>query len=472
MPAPASLRSQLVIGLSLMMLVATVSVGVITRWNVGRDTYEAQKQHAEALVGALASMLAPAMSKRPLDRVAVQRAVAHIGAQRVLRYLEVVDVAWRVVARSPSKGTRPSTIILRRAIRQRRAVSGVLRGGVVEAAAPIRAVRRVGAVRLRFSGAVVGSSTVVWVIVAVDTLVLLLFVAFVVTRYVARPLTALERAAAQVARGDLEVKLDEDGPRELASLALSFNAMTSSLREQLHHIEQQRRSLIRSEKLASVGRLAAGVAHEVGNPLQSIIGFADILLAGELDDTQRDFLERLQREAQRIHEIVRQMLDYSRPTEEGERGAVRYDDVVNQAVRLVRPQERFKRVEVVDKGIAKAPLVDANESRLVQVIVNLLLNAADAGAQRVTLSVEQDDECVSLGVANDGDPIADDHREHVFDPFFTTKDPGKGTGLGLAVSHSIVESFGGELSLAPQRELTTFMIRLPRHAPGDGGEPE
>ena len=90
----------------------------------------------------------------------------------------------------------------------------------------------------------------------------------------------------------------------------------------------------------------------------------------------------------------------------------------------------------------------------------------------MTLSVEQDDECVSLGVANDGDPIADDHREHVFDPFFTTKDPGKGTGLGLAVSHSIVESFGGELSLAPQRELTTFMIRLPRHAPGDGGEPE
>lgn len=458
------LRGQLIVGLSLMVVVATVSVGVITRWDVGRQLTSQQQARAAALARAVSAVVSSTFAPR-LRRARLEHVVTLLRAQRVLSLVEVFDSRMRVLVRAPSSAQPAATLLVRSAIRRRRALARTIAPTHVEAAAPmLRGGVLLGAVRLRvpLGGRGLGASWVFWLVIGVDALALVLFVAFVITRYVAQPIGAMQRAAAAVAAGDLDVRLDEGGPPELASLSGSFNAMTRSLREQLERLEAQRRSLIRSEKLASVGRLAAGVAHEVGNPLQSIIGFADILLGAEANDERRDFLQRLQSEAERIHEIIRQLLDYSRPADEGRRSAVALSAVVRQAVRLVRPQERFRSVEVVDKGLADAPLADASEPRLVQVVVNLLLNAADAmdGKGRVVLRTGTNDGCVSLFVANDGPQIPSADRDRIFDPFFTTKDPGKGTGLGLAVSHAIAESFDGELSLVDE-EATTFELRLP-----------
>ncbi|MFH1132432.1 MAG: ATP-binding protein, partial [Pseudomonadota bacterium] len=251
------------------------------------------------------------------------------------------------------------------------------------------------------------------------------------------------------------------------SLAKSFNTMAISLREKMNRVEEQRWHLVRSEKMASVGRLATGVAHEVGNPLQSIMGFADLLLSekGIDNKTSRDFIGRIQSEANRIHRIIRELLDYSRPVTDVVE-AIHLKGVVEQSVQLMRPQQRFREVVLDCEGLTELPAVYSNSQRLVQVIVNLLLNAADAmnGKGRVELKGYYSDanpNQVELHVSNDGPPIPPEDRERIFDPFFTTKNPGQGTGLGLAICQSIMESINGSLFLADVPQ-TCFVVRIPK----------
>ncbi|MCK5798578.1 MAG: HAMP domain-containing histidine kinase, partial [Deltaproteobacteria bacterium] len=332
--------------------------------------------------------------------------------------------------------------------------------------------RLLGVLAQRFSKVAAGSSLppIYYVLMVLDGIVLLAFVFIMISRTVEGPLGELEGAAAAVARGELDHRLEVKGPRELASLSQSFNVMTEALSEQLRHLESQRQSLIRSEKLASVGRLAAGVAHEIGNPLQSVIGFTDILLdRPPQPERQADLLRRIQTEAQRIHQIVRQLLDYSR-SRETEAQAVDVAAIVEEALALLRPQRRFKAVTVtVDPSLASLPAVAVNAQQFVQVLVNLFLNAADVleAEGQVLLVGEEVGSRVLLAVENDGPRISEADRGRIFDPFFTTKDPGEGTGLGLAVSLSIVESFGGSLQLA-EGEQTRFEVSLPRWREDEG----
>jgi two-component system, NtrC family, sensor kinase len=310
-----------------------------------------------------------------------------------------------------------------------------------------------------------------WMLMVINGLVLVLFVALVVTRYVIRPVEAMQRAAAQASEGDLSVRLAAGGARELESLAGSFNEMTAAVQDQLTRLDRQRQELatsrevlIRSEKLASVGRLAAGVAHEVGNPLQSIVGFTELLLSGDMSDEERaDFLQRVRHETERIHHIIRELLDFARPVED-EPEPVKLAQVVEQSLQLVGPQKRLREVEVTCQGLEDMPTVSANGPRLIQVLVNLLLNAADAmdGDGHITIAgVHREAEGLGeLTVSNDGAPIPEAHRDQIFDPFFTTKDPGQGTGLGLSVARSIIESHGGTLELTSV-DPPTFSIQLP-----------
>jgi signal transduction histidine kinase len=275
-----------------------------------------------------------------------------------------------------------------------------------------------------------------------------------------------------MAAGDWEPPIAEEGPKEFASLALAFNQMKVSL-------TVQREQIIRSEKLASVGQLAAGVAHEIGNPLAAILGYVDILrsdLAGKGDlplADRRDALDRVKAETQRIHRIIRELLEFSRPSRED---PVATDPlrVVQSAQALLAPQSRFREVCVVTVPGGDAwPNVMVAQSRLVQVFVNLMLNAADAMAGKGTLvvSCQKERERVILTVADEGPGIPKENRRKVFDPFFTTKPVGQGTGLGLPVCRSIVESFGGTLELAAgaDGEGAKFVITLPA-ADGEGTE--
>lgn len=308
---------------------------------------------------------------------------------------------------------------------------------------------------------------------------------FVLTRMVVRPLQRIQVATDRVAAGDWDQHIDPSGAREMSALATAFNQMTGSL-------ASQREQLIRSEKLASVGQLAAGVAHEIGNPLAAVLGYVDILRAdlaapppGDLTPEERkDTLDRVKRETQRIHRIIQDLLSYSRPvpaTADAE-GVDPYG-VLKSAEALLRPQVRFRNVSVViAPGPAEVeaagaaggapptnhpgwPRVLVAPGRLAQVLVNLLLNAADAmsGAGKVTVSCELAGDQVRLLVSDEGPGLPDDLRRKIFDPFFTTKPPGQGTGLGLPISRSILESYGGTLEITPSPpgKGATFILTLP-----------
>jgi two-component system, NtrC family, sensor kinase len=304
-----------------------------------------------------------------------------------------------------------------------------------------------------------------------DALLVLALGIFVLTQLVVRPLGDLRRATARVAEGDWESRIPEEGSKEFAALASAFNQMTISL-------ARQREQIIRSEKLASVGQLAAGVAHEIGNPLAAILGYVDILRAddagkGELAPADRlDALDRVKAETQRINRIIRELLEYSRPSHEAP-VATDLLRVVQSAQALLAPQSRFREVRVVTiPGGDAWPEVLVVPSRLVQVMVNLMMNAADAmaGKGTIVVSSEVEDRRVLLGIADEGPGIDKALRRKVFDPFFTTKPVGQGTGLGLSVSRSIIESFGGTLELAPavEGQGARFVLSLPSAAGSAG----
>jgi signal transduction histidine kinase len=459
----SGLRTQLLVGLSVILLMAAVSVGLLTRWSATRSGTEIQLEQAKVLARGVAALLAHRTDAREQRRL-----VAALGQHATLEAIELVDRDQRVSAtagRGAKLGERVTGPDLLQAAALAEPVLHVdqERQQIVASVG----VADVGVARLRLPLArrVAVSDLAFWVITLANGLVLLIFVAYVIGRYAVTPLAALEDAARRVAAGDLAVRLDAVGAKEFISLSRSFNQMTLALHTQMAQLEDQRQQLIRSEKLASVGRLAMGVAHEVGNPLQSIIGFTDLLLRGGVEPkTAQDYLGRIHGEAGRIHQIVRELLDYSRPVSEGTE-AVSLESVVTQARGLVEHQQRLKKARILCQGLSDLPRVRANDRRLVQVIVNLLLNAADAITSAGTIEIEgtlgADGRTVVLSLSNDGTPIEREDRERIFDPFFTTKAPGEGTGLGLAVGRSIVEAFGGRLVL-DLAERTRFVIELPR----------
>ncbi|MCB9555669.1 MAG: HAMP domain-containing histidine kinase [Deltaproteobacteria bacterium] len=457
------LRSQLIGGLAVILLVATVSVGVLTSWAVRLQSDRVQMSYVKTIGKALAAVLGGPLARA--DHTSVVRSVAHLSADAPFSLVEVVDEQFRRVASRGSLDGRGDG--LRRALRTEQEVVQVRDLGRIEVAAPIYfdgQLRGALRVQMPLAGAAVDWPMVFWVLMALDGLMLVVFVVLVSTRYVIRPLQRIQQAASAVAGGDLQVKLSESGAAEFASLADSFNKMAVSIQDQLDQIARQQATLIQSEKLASVGRLAAGIAHEVGNPMQSIVGFTELLLDGGLDDAEiKDALERMRAEAERIHQTLRQLLDYSRPADQL-CDSVDLLSLVREALALVAPQQRFRElvVQVVESSFAGVPEVRANRQQLAQVLVNLLLNAADAcaGAGEIRIAARRGKDRVSLLVSNDGPSITAADRLRIFDPFFTTKDPGQGTGLGLAISAAIVDGLGGALTLE-DGEPTTFAVSLP-----------
>ena len=308
------------------------------------------------------------------------------------------------------------------------------------------------------------------------------------TRLVIRPLERLGRAIGRVAEGELEVRAAPMGGRELRELATSFNSMTLKLRDDEARIARQIRelermnarletateSLLRSEKLASVGRLAAGVAHEIGNPISIVLGYLEMLGRADVSDEERSFfLSQCSESTQRISAIIRDLLDFSRPERDSD-GEPTADirRAVAQSVALMEPQKAFKRIRlrVTDRTDPAESLVAAIcEQRLVQVLVNLLMNAADAvlseqdaGDPRIELEIEPGEAGrLVVRVSDNGPGIEPSVRRRLFDPFFTTKEPGKGTGLGLSICYSILTSRGGDITLESKPGAgATFIVEL------------
>jgi signal transduction histidine kinase len=250
--------------------------------------------------------------------------------------------------------------------------------------------------------------------------------------------------------------------------------------EQLERSAQKLREaqdrLVRTERLASVGRLSAGLAHEIGNPIAALLGLEDLLLEGGLSDEEtHDFLKRIKSETERIHRVLRDLLDFARPAAPAQASDDKPGDVgeaIADVTALVRPQRSFREVELRIDAEAHLPTVTLGNERLMQVLLNLLLNAADATEAKgaVTLTAHRTATGVRLAVEDDGPGIDPAVRERLFEPFVTTKEVGKGTGLGLAVCRGLVESARGTIQLDESYEGgARFVVELPSHSERESG---
>jgi signal transduction histidine kinase len=308
----------------------------------------------------------------------------------------------------------------------------------------------------------------------------LLFVAYIVlTRTIVRPIEQLARAADKVATGARSLEVPHAGAREIADLGTSVRAMAGRLlsdEEKLRtkvneltsttkRLTETREQLEGSERMASVGKLAAGVAHEIGNPIAAIMGMHDLLDDGGLPTEDRaDFLRRMRKETERIHVVVRDLLDYARPEAgppSGKEHAASVSEIVADALALVKPQKEWRAIETTvdvppDARVALSP------QRLTQVLLNLLLNAGAVAPNNVAVRARTQDGKVRIEVEDDGPGVPKDLRDRIFDPFVTTKDVGAGTGLGLSVCRGIVEAAKGRIYVdASYEKGARFVVELP-----------
>jgi signal transduction histidine kinase len=332
-------------------------------------------------------------------------------------------------------------------------------------------------------------------LVVADLVIFVAFGRYLISRLVTGPMNALVEATRAVAAGELTRRAPPADTRELDGLAVSVNRMTERLLD-------AQGALVQAEKLASVGRLAAGVAHEVGNPLAAIDNYVELLRRHAVEP---ELVAAIAREAERIDAIVRSLLDYARPRAL-EHEPLDLSEVAAGAVTLLRTQGVLRSVAVDVEAAPGLPRVLGARAALEQVFVNLLLNAVDAAGDggRLVVSSSQtrlgppDDvevrrtdqdaagatersrpraarylggapdgaPAVQVVVADSGTGVASDLVARIFDPFFTTKPPGRGTGLGLAMVQRIVHDHGGRVDVARAREGgAAFTVTLPALVP-------
>jgi len=280
---------------------------------------------------------------------------------------------------------------------------------------------------------------------------------------VEQPLRRFEDFIGQIGRLEMEATLGDGGGPLLSRSQAALSRRVEALRQEQATTQRQltelraaherltrtQAELVSAERLATVGKLAAGVAHEVGNPLSGILGYLSLARSRMKDDAQAvDFLDRIDAEVQRIDNIVRGLLDLGRPP----RGELRPVDVAPLAdtcVRLVSKGPDFSGV-AVDVQVAPLSVARADPGQLSQVLLNLLINAAQAmgGKGHIRLTCRRDGPRIVVEVLDSGAGIPPEALPRLFEPFFTTKSGGKGTGLGLAVSQRLIQAMGGEISAA------------------------
>jgi len=296
-------------------------------------------------------------------------------------------------------------------------------------------------------------------------------------RAVGGPLGRLQASIARVRTGDRSHRADLEGPRELAEVAGDFNEMLEAMAHAEDEIQSRRavqaelrRELAETEKLAALGELAGGVAHELGSPLSVIDGTAQRMLRnGELPVVVRDPLDGIRGEVGRMEAIIRQLLEFGR-RDTGRTRHVGVDEVVRGALASASEEARRGDVRLESEGPARGsgcPVVEADPRRLEEAVANLVRNACQAAAEggpegRVRVSWSTREGEAIIVVEDDGPGIPDEITTRVFEPFFTTKATGQGTGLGLAVVHGVIEGLGGtvEVDRSPLGGAR-FRVRIP-----------
>ncbi len=324
------------------------------------------------------------------------------------------------------------------------------------------------------------AARMILIYIMIDGVIIFFFGIFLLSRYVVRPVQRLSQEMQTLAGGVLPRVQEPESGNEIGTLASTLKALYSELMQEQHNtasqlaeitaknrqLEQARHEILQSEKMASVGRLAAGVAHEIGNPAGIVTGYIHMLKEGNISEDQRDdFLARMEHEVDRISATIRELLDFAQPSTK-EAAPVQLNDIINDCRALFSYQRDMSNCTIVFEPEDELPRIYANASLLRQLMVNLILNARDAMSDNGTIHISTrliaDDNKIEFTIDDTGCGILPEHQDLIFDPFFTTKDPGQGTGLGLSNAHRIVEIHEGVITVISEPDQgTRFTITFP-----------
>jgi two-component system NtrC family sensor kinase len=304
-------------------------------------------------------------------------------------------------------------------------------------------------------------------------MVVALIVSSFLANQILQPIKHLVFASQQLAKGNLEYDIKLKLKDEIGELGETFNLMASSLRERDERLkEYTRQQIMKSERLATLGQLAAGVAHEINNPLGAVLMYAHLSLEEmQAEDPRRKNIEKAVAEVTRCKDIVRGLLDFARQTEP----MVELSDVneiLERTLALVEKQALFQNINITRVFSASLPKAMMDGSQIQQVFTNIILNGAEAvdgeGELTITTRKATDSESIEIEFFDTGCGIPQENLEKIFDPFFTTKEVGRGTGLGLAVSYGIIARHKGTIEVISEPDKgTTFIVKLPLGMQGE-----
>lgn len=338
--------------------------------------------------------------------------------------------------------------------------------------------------------------TVILVIVAV-VIVVIIFITLAVNKYIGIPIKNLISATQKISSGDLNYKINVSYEDELGELAVFFNKMTEDLKNSMDKVEEYSRTLeekveertkelkesqeklVQTSKMAAVGQLAGGVAHEINNPMGVILGFSQSVVKMIKEDNPLYMpLKSIEREAVRCKKMITDLLTFSRK-EKTHSEIVTINETVEETLSLVQAQTKVKNIKVVKEYGTGLPQIEVNKNQIQQVIMNLCNNAIDAmkDGGELTIKTQIADgsdktKNIIIKISDNGEGIPKDNLDKIFEPFFTTKQVGKGTGLGLSLCYEIIQKHNGTIEVesptftevSAGREVgkgTTFIIKLP-----------
>lgn len=329
---------------------------------------------------------------------------------------------------------------------------------------------------------VLRNTLITFLSIALGGIVLIILIAARMAKRISTPLKRIEDIANKIADGDYHQEITITAPREIERLAGSINRMAKELEtekreleewgnklevkvlERTDEIKKIHAQLFRSEKLASLGKLAAGVAHEINNPLTGILTNSSLLLDDlPLNDPRREDVDVIVKETIRCREIVKRLLDFARQTKP-QKQLVSINEIIENIILLVRNQTSFRNIQVQKNLQENLPEIMADRDQIQQVFINIIINASEAMSKGGLLSISTvilpTNNSMIITFKDNGPGIPESIREKIFDPFFTTKE--QGTGLGLSISYGIIEQHGGDINVESSLDLgTTFTIQLP-----------
>ena len=321
-------------------------------------------------------------------------------------------------------------------------------------------------------------------VIAILCVFLLLGILIFSTTRIIKPLQKMVLATQKIAKGDLTHKLHVKSKDEIGALAESFDKMTGELRmanqkliewgktlekkvdERTNEIREMQAHLIQQEKLASLGKLAAGVAHEINNPLGGILIYSHLVLEEmKKEDPHYDNLAKIVKETTRCKDIVKGLLQFARPNEP-EAIQININATLDETLSLLESQSIFQNITIKKQFSGNLPPVVADSAQLQQVFMNIVLNGAEAmdgnGKFTIKTSLGGDKKNIHIEFADTGHGIKEEDKKGLFEPFFTTKEVGKGTGLGLAISYSIIQKHEGTIKVKSQvGKGSTFTVIIP-----------